>query len=78
MSRKSKRIYLSSLYQPSLLGDLNYLPIDPLNNQDVAKLRSYTGIEKVISKDDTDFVQALKIAQFASEAWGHDGFNSNP
>lgn len=78
MPKKSKRIYLSSFDQPSLIGNLGYLPIDPINNKEVASLRSYTGIEKVISKDDTDFVQALKIAKFTSEAWGHDGFNSNP
>lgn len=78
MSRKPKRIYLSSLDQPSLLGNIGHLPTDPLNNRNVARLRSYTGVEKIISRDETDFAQALKIAKFTSEAWGHDGFNSSP
>lgn len=78
MHRKPKRIYLSSLSQPAVLGNIDHLPLDPLENKNVARLRSYTGIEKVISRDETDFVQALKIAKFTSEAWGHDGFNSNP
>nr|WP_295902907.1 transglutaminase-like domain-containing protein [uncultured Bdellovibrio sp.] len=78
MTNKPKRIYLTSFQQPTLLGDVAHLPFDPLNNRGVENLRSYTKIEKIISKNETDFVQALKIAKFTSEAWGHDGFNSNP
>ncbi|MEK2646495.1 transglutaminase-like domain-containing protein [Bdellovibrio sp. BCCA] len=78
MTKKPKRIYLTSLQQPDLLGNIAHLPFDPLKNKEVEKLRSYTKIEKIFSKHETDFVQALKIAKFTSEAWGHDGFNSNP
>ena len=72
------RVYLTSLEQPDTLGSLSYFPNDPLDSVQVKKLRSYTKIDKLISKKRTDFNQALEIAKFTSEAWGHDGFNSNP
>ncbi len=78
MTRKPKRIYLTSLDQPDSLGNVAFLPTDPLNHRSVERLRSYTGIEKIIFQDETDFNQALKIAKFTSEAWAHDGYNSNP
>lgn len=78
MSKKPRRIYLESITQPNFFGKLDYLPLDPLDNLNVERLRSYTQIENVIFKSKTDFSQALMIAKFASEAWSHDGFNSNP
>lgn len=76
--KNPNRVYLTSFDQPEILGELSYFPSDPLNNHNVQKLRSYTKIERLISSKDSDFKQALAIAQFTSEAWGHDGFNSNP
>lgn len=76
--KNPKRVYLTSLEQPENLGSLSYFPCDPLNSAQVKKLRSYTKIDKLISKKKTDFSQALEIARFTSEAWGHDGLNSNP
>jgi hypothetical protein len=76
--KKPVRVYLTSLDQPENLGQLHYFPNDPLNSAQVKKLRAYTKIDKIISKKKTDFAQALSIAEFTSEAWGHDGLNSNP
>lgn len=76
--KNPKRVYLTSLEQPDTLGTLSYFPNDPLNSVQSKKLRTYTKIDKLISKKRTDFNQALEIAKFTSEAWGHDGFNSNP
>ena len=78
MNKKAVRIYATSFEQPELMGELKYFPHDPLNHRSLQQLRKYTGIEKLISRTSTDFVQALAIAKFVSEAWGHNGFNSNP
>lgn len=78
MKNKPKRMYLTALEQPETIGQLNFFPHDPVSSSGVKKLRDYTKIEKLIKNKKSDLQRALVIAKFTSEAWGHDGFNSNP
>jgi hypothetical protein len=76
--KKPQRAYLTELKQPPVLGSLASFPHDPLSNKGVVALRKYAKPERVIKSQNTDFKKALAIARFTSEAWTHDGYNSNP